>query len=56
MGMKVSDAWAVPLCLTHHRLLHEVGNEVDWWATHKLKPLDIAQKLWGDSHPNQAAE
>ncbi len=56
MGMKVSDEWAVPLCLTHHRLLHEFGNEVAWWATHKLEPLYIAQKLWGDSHRNQAAE
>jgi hypothetical protein len=24
---KVSDEWTVPLCATHHRALHTVGDE-----------------------------
>ena len=39
MGMKVGDEWAVPLCFTHHRLLHDAGNEADWWAKQKIDPL-----------------
>jgi DNA recombination protein Rad52 len=27
MGKKVSDEYVVPLCLTHHRALHDVGSE-----------------------------
>jgi hypothetical protein len=29
---KVSDEWAIPLCVTHHRVLHDVGSEEAWWA------------------------
>jgi DNA recombination protein Rad52 len=56
MGMKVGDEWAVPLCFTHHRLLHEAGNEADWWAKHRLYPLKSAERLWRDSRGLQAAE
>src|SRR5215469_17453251 len=31
MGLKVSDEFTVPLCRTHHRQLHQVGNEAVWW-------------------------
>ncbi len=30
MGRKVSDEWTVPLCATHHRALHTVGDEEKW--------------------------
>jgi hypothetical protein len=56
MGMKVGDEWAVPLCFTHHRLLHEAGNEIDWWAKHRLYPLKSAERLWRQSHSERAAE
>jgi DNA recombination protein Rad52 len=56
MGMKVGDEWAVPLCFTHHRLLHEAGNEAEWWAKHRLNPLKSAERLWRDSRGIQAAE
>ena len=56
MGMKVGDECSVPLCFTHHRLLHEAGNEADWWAKQRVDPLKIAERLWRDSRGIQAAE
>jgi hypothetical protein len=56
MGMKVSDEWTVPLCATHHRLLHGAGNEKDWWASQKVDPIVTAERLWHASHGRQAAE
>jgi hypothetical protein len=56
MGMKVGDEWTVPLCATHHQLLHDAGNEADWWKTEDIDPLAIAERLWQESHGIQAAE
>lgn len=46
LGKKVSDEWVVPLCSLHHRALHDVGDEREWWTTHKLDPVEIAKDLW----------
>lgn len=46
LGRKVSDEFAVPLCRTHHRQLHQTGNEVDWWMDMDIDPLPIARDLW----------
>ena len=46
LGLKVSDEFTVPLCRGHHRQLHQVGNEVNWWENLKIKPLEIAKGLW----------
>jgi DNA recombination protein Rad52 len=48
MGRKVSDEFTVPLCRTHHRQLHQGGNEVDWWNDMDIDPLSIAQDLWNE--------
>ncbi len=50
-GMKVSDEFTVPLCRTHHRQLHQVGNEQGWWVERNIKPLEVARKLWDQSRP-----
>jgi len=50
MGNKVSDEWSVPLCFTHHRALHTVGNEEAWWAEKGVNAKAQAQKLWRLSH------
>ena len=52
IGMKVSDEFTVPLCRSHHRNLHQTGNEVSWWANSKIEPLPIARKLWEETHPS----
>jgi hypothetical protein len=52
LGMKVSDEFTVPLCRTHHRQLHQVGDERGWWAGHKIDPLETAKILWGETRPN----
>jgi hypothetical protein len=49
LGRKVSDQFTVPLCRLHHRELHQVGKEQDWWDTHGIEPLSIAGELWSES-------
>jgi hypothetical protein len=51
IGLKVSDEFTVPLCRGHHRQLHQVGDEVNWWDSHNLKPLNVATLLWRQTHP-----
>ncbi len=47
MGRKVSDEWVVPLCVTHHRSLHDVGDEEHWWKQHgSIDPISEAELLW----------
>jgi hypothetical protein len=49
IGMKVSDEFTVPLCRTHHKQLHEAGNEVAWWEDFDINALEIAKGLWEES-------
>jgi len=46
MASKVSDEFAVPLCVTHHQQLHQTGDEVEWWRIHTIDPLRQAARLW----------
>lgn len=50
MGNKVSDEWSVPLCFSHHRALHAVGNEESWWVEKGIDAKTEAQRLWRESH------
>jgi Rad52/22 family double-strand break repair protein len=50
MGMKVGDEFTVPLCRLHHRGVHHARNELAWWSDLKIDPIDIAKKLWQQSH------
>ena len=54
--MKVSDEFTVPLCRTHHRNLHQTGNEIAWWEKAHVEPLPIARTLWETSHPRAALQ
>jgi Rad52/22 family double-strand break repair protein len=53
MSSKVSDEWTVPLCVTHHRALHDVGNEVQWWEQWKIDAKVEAEKLWKETHGSE---
>ncbi len=46
LGRKVSDEWVVPLCATHHRALHGVGDEENWWKDRSIDPIGHARILW----------
>jgi hypothetical protein len=46
LGRRVSDEYAVPLCRTHHRALHQRGDEAAWWKAKGFDPLLIARELW----------
>lgn len=50
LGSKVSDEWTVPLCSTHHRALHDVGNEELWWVEQRIDAKREAERLWHHSH------
>jgi len=49
LGRKVSDEWTVPLCASHHRALHNVGNEENWWKEKGIDPTAHAVRLWWDT-------
>jgi hypothetical protein len=51
LGRKVSDEFTVPVCRTHHREIHHVGDEQAWWQRNALDPLKTAAALWRASHP-----
>ena len=51
LGLKPSDAFAVPLCRLHHRALHDQGDEQSWWQQHKIDPVSEAQRLWRGDAP-----
>jgi hypothetical protein len=61
LGRKVSDEWTVPLCVTHHRAVHGVGNEKQWWTEKGIDPIAHAVRLWWDTkhggieHENKTA-
>jgi len=56
IGLKVSDEFTVPLCRGHHRQLHQAGNEVAWWEDLQINAIEIARRLWEQTHPASAAE
>jgi hypothetical protein len=54
LGRKVSDEFTVPLCRTHHREAHGSGKELQWWVSHKIAPLAVAENLWRQSRSGSA--
>ena len=46
LGRKTSDEFVVPLCRTHHRQNHQVGDEPAWWSAIAIEPLSTAERLW----------
>jgi hypothetical protein len=46
MGRKVSDEYTVPLCRTHHREVHRISREKNWWQSKGIAPLAVAEALW----------
>ena len=51
LGRKVSDEFTVPLCSTHHRELHQHGDERVWWAAKGIDALGAAEELWRSARP-----
>jgi hypothetical protein len=49
LGRKTSDEFVVPLCRTHHRQNHQVGDEVSWWKPSGINPIAVANRLWSIS-------
>ncbi|MBS0472140.1 MAG: DUF968 domain-containing protein [Proteobacteria bacterium] len=49
LSQKVSDEFAVPLCVPHHNALHASHNEASWWRAQGVDPLPVAQHLWAET-------
>jgi hypothetical protein len=49
LGRKVSDEFTVPLCRTHHRQVHDRGDERAWWEEVMIDPGPVAQQLWSET-------
>src|SRR5262245_1802834 len=49
LGRKASDEFVVPLCRSHHRAVHRVGNEAAWWKDAGIDPITAARKLWKET-------
>jgi len=52
LGRKVSDEFAVPLCRTHHREVHNCKDEAGWWQRFNIDPSVQARKLWVETRSN----
>ena len=51
IGRKTSDEFVVPLCRTHHRQNHQIGDELFWRKQSGIDPL-AARRLWEISRGN----
>ena len=54
LGSKVSDEFTVPVCALHHRAIHDTGSEEGWWKEAGIEPLKEAERLWRESHGQDA--
>ena len=45
LGRKVSDEFTVPLCRTHHREVHNCGDEAAWWRKAGISATAMARTL-----------
>ena len=55
LGLRVSDEFVAPLCRTHHREVHRVGDERAWWNQAGIDPIKSARKLWESTRLNEGS-
>ena len=55
LSLKVSDEFTVPLCAIHHRQIHTIGKEREWWQERNIDPLIVASRLWQQSREQDPA-
>ena len=55
LGLRVSDEFVAPLCRTHHREVHRVGDEPAWWKQVGIDPIEAARKLWESTRLNEGS-
>lgn len=47
MGIKSPDKYCIPLCVVHHRELHDAGDEESYLMQHGVDGRGLATSLWG---------
>jgi hypothetical protein len=55
MGEKSKDIWVLPVCSSHHRDAHDLGDEAMFWTWHKIDPVFVCMALWINSGNTEAA-
>jgi hypothetical protein len=45
-GLRVSDAFTVPMCPSHHAAFDGSGSQHSWWRARGIDPFAIADRLW----------
>ena len=45
----------LPLCRTHHREVHRIGDEPAWWKQAGIDPIKAARNLWESTRLNERA-
>ena len=50
IGMKRGDEFTFPHSRLHHRDVHQASNELAWRRDLKIDPIEVAKKLWQQSH------
>jgi hypothetical protein len=56
LGRKASDEFVVPLCRIHHRTVHRVADEVEWWKRVGVDPLEVARQLWAQTRAKRGSK
>jgi hypothetical protein len=52
---KPHDKFTVPLCRAKHDEQHS-GSEREFWAKHKIDPIQVALALWANTGDDETAE
>jgi hypothetical protein len=55
LGWKVSDEFVAPLCRIHHRAVHRVSDEREWWKQVGIDPVKVARQLWRNTRSNESS-
>lgn len=56
LGKRVSDFFVTPLCVRHHILLHEGGNEDRFWQGYLVEPRDFIRAFLRRTYPEPRPE
>jgi hypothetical protein len=55
-GLKVSNEFTVPLCVTHRHNIYTTRKERKWWQQRNLDPLKVADALGAVERDSSAPE
>jgi hypothetical protein len=51
----VIDEFVVPPYQIHHRAVHRMSDEQEWWRRLGINPIEVAGHLWTDTRLNDGS-